>query len=146
DGVVITFVDITDQKKMQFELSEARDFADAIVETAREPLVVLDADLRVLRANKAFYKTFGVSPGGTEKRPIYELGNRQWDIPALRDLLEKVLPGNTVVHDFPVDHEFPGIGRRTMLLNARTIVQQGALTRTILLAIEDVTERKPIIP
>ena len=141
DGVVITFIDITEQKKTQETLRDALDFSEGIVETMREPLVVLNADLRVIRTNEAFYKTFRVAPADTEKKLIYELGSRQWDIPALRELLEKVLPENTQVRDFVVDHEFPGIGRKKMLLNARTIVKQGAQARTILLAIENVTER-----
>jgi chemotaxis protein methyltransferase CheR len=107
----------------------------------REPLVVLDADLRVMLTNKAFYKTFKVVPADTEKKLIYELGDRQWDIPALRELLEKVLPGNSQFNDVRVDHEFPGIGHRTMLLNAREIFQQRKQTKAILLAIEDVTDR-----
>jgi two-component system CheB/CheR fusion protein len=140
DGVVITFTDITEQKRAQEALSEALGFLDGIVETVREPLVVLDADLRVQRANDAFYNMFRVAPAETQARPLYELGNRQWDIPALRELLEKILPGNTLVSDFPVEHEFPGIGRRKMLLNARRVVRQGTETQAILLVFEDRTE------
>lgn len=142
DGVVITFIDITEQKKTQEALRTALDFSEGIVETVREPLVVLDADLRVMRTNEAFYKTFKVAPADIEKKLIYELGSRQWDIPALRDLLEKVLPENTQVRDFVVDHEFPGIGPKKMLLNARKVVNQDVQKPTILLAIEDVTDRQ----
>ncbi len=142
DGVVITCIDITEQKKTQEALRDALDFSEGIVETVREPLVVLDADLRVMRTNEAFYKTFKVPPVDTEKKLIYELGSRQWDIPALRELLEKVLPENTQVRDFVVDHEFPGIGPKKMLLNARKVVNQDVQKPTILLAIEDVTDRQ----
>ena len=142
DGVVVTFVDITAQKQAQQKLGDALGFADGIIETVREPLVVLDADLRVIRANGAFYRTFNVSSGMTEKKLIFELGNRQWNIPALRELLEKVLPENEQVRDFLVDHEFPGIGRRTMLLNAHRVATRDAKNSTILLAIEDITGRK----
>ncbi len=142
DGVVVTFADVTAQKRAQEDLREALDFTEAIVETVREPLVILNGNLQVIRANNAFYKTFDVSPGMTEKRLIYELGNRQWDIPALRELLESILPENSQVLDFVVDHEFPGIGRKKMLLNARRMARQEARTQTILLAIEDITDRK----
>jgi PAS domain-containing protein len=111
------------------------------VETVREPLVVLDADLRVILTNKAFYQTFKVAPADTEKKLIYEIEDRQWDIPALRELLEKVLPGKSQFNNVRVDHEFPGIGHRTLVLNAREIFQQRTQTRAILLAIEDVTDR-----
>jgi len=141
DGVVITFIDITEQKNTQEALRDALAFFEGIVETVREPLVVLDADLRVVLTNKAFYKTFKVAPADTEKKLIYELGDRQWDIPALRELLEQVLPGKSQFNNVRVDHEFPGIGHRTMALNAREIFQQRTQTKAILLAIEDVTDR-----
>ena len=116
--------------------------ADNIVDTVREPLLVLDADLRVTRANRSFYQTFQVPPVETENRIIYDLGNRQWDIPALRTLLEIILPQNTFFDGFEVVHDFPTIGRRDMLLNARRIDREGNHTPFILLAIEDVTERR----
>jgi PAS domain S-box-containing protein len=116
--------------------------AESIVDTVREPLVVLDAELRVRTANHSFYQTFQVSPEETENRLLYDLGNRQWDIPRLRTLLEDVLPQNTSFHDFEVDHPFPAIGRKVMLLNARRIYLEGNDTELILLAIEDITERR----
>ena len=140
DGVVMTFIDITEQKKTQEALSEALGFLDGIAETIREPLVILGSDLRVQRANEAFYTMFRVTPADTQKKQIYELGNRQWDIPALRELLEKVLPENSLVRDFLVDHEFPGIGRRKMLLNARRVDNPGTQKSSILLVIEDRTK------
>src|SRR5687768_17330315 len=95
--------------------------ADDIVDTVREPLLVLNADLRVRRANRSFYRTFKVAPEDTEGRLIYKLGNHQWDIPALRQLLEEVLPQNTAFDDFEVAHNFESIGRKVMLLNARRV-------------------------
>jgi two-component system CheB/CheR fusion protein len=141
DGVVITFVDITEQKRTQEALQDALAYAEGIVETAREPFVVLDADLRVITANTSFYQTFKVSRGDVEKKRIYDLGNRQWDIPGLRELLERILPESIQIENFEVAHEFPEIGRKRMLLNARRIHQHGMQTRMILLAIEDITER-----
>ena len=108
----------------------------------REPLVLLDNDFKVVKANKAFYQTFGVKPGDTEGNVIYDLGNRQWDIPRLRELLETILPQNTVFNDFEVEHTFENIGLKIMHLNARQIYRQKNQTRFVLLAIEDVTERE----
>ncbi len=108
----------------------------------REPLLVLDSDLRVLAANHAFYHTFGVKPDETEGALIYDLGNRQWDIPKLRELLEEILPQNTEFHDFEVEHDFEGLGPKIMHLNARRIYKEADQTQLILLAIEDVTERE----
>lgn len=124
------------------ELQEAQRYAESIVETIREPLVVLGADLRVISANSAFYTSFKVTPEETERRFIYDVGNRQWDIPRLRALLEQVVPTNTHFQDFEVDHEFPLIGQRNMLLNAHRIYQEGKGTQMILLAIYDITEHK----
>jgi len=114
------------------------------VATVRESLLVLDANLQVIKANKSFYQTFQVTPDETENRLLYDMGDRQWDIPKLRELLEKILPKNTAFNDFQMEHDFPTIGRRIMLLNARRIYREGNKTRTILLAIEDITERKQI--
>lgn len=116
--------------------------ADSIVDTVREPMLVLSADLRVRKANRSFYKTFKVSPEETVDRLVYDLGNQQWDIPWLRKLLEEVLPQDREFDDFEVDHVFPAIGRKHMLLNARRIFQEGSHSEFILLAIEDTTERR----
>ena len=141
DGVVIAFIDITVQKRAQDALQDALAFAEGIVETAHEPLVVLDADLRVVTANTSFYQVFKTSRGDVEKKRIYDLGNQQWNIPALKELLEKILPESVPLKDFEVAHDFPEIGRKRMLLNARRIRQHGVKTRLILLAIEDITGR-----
>ncbi|MCY2958984.1 MAG: PAS domain S-box protein [Planctomycetota bacterium] len=116
-------------------------YAQDIVDTVREPLLVLDATLRVRSANRAFYETFQVSPGETEGRLVYELGNGQWNIPALRTLLEQIVPRFTAFDDFEIEHTFPAIGRRVMLLNARKL-RPGNHGELLVLAIEDVTERR----
>src|SRR5947208_28235 len=105
-----------EQKRL---VEEIQDYAQNIVDTVREPLLILDTTLRVRSANRAFYQAFHVSPGETEGRLIYELGNGQWDIPDLRTLLEDIVPKSSVFDDFELDHTFPLIGRRVMLLNAR---------------------------
>jgi len=121
---------------------ETREYAESIVDTVREGLVVLDADLRIISANRSFYETFKVKPGETEGQLLYDLGNRQWDIPKLRELLEEILPTGTTFDNFEVEHEFKMIGRRVMHLNARRIYREIDRTHLILLAIADVTERK----
>ena len=115
---------------------------DSILKSIREPLLVLDQDLKVVTANDAFYRTFDVSPDETKDVLIYELGSRQWNIPKLRELLEEILPQNTSFHDFEVEHDFENIGRKIMHLNARRIHGGNSQTQWILLAIEDVTERE----
>ena len=114
---------------------------ESIMAAVREPLIVLDGDFRILAANRAFYQTFQVTAAETEHQLLYDLGNRQWDLPALRHLLEDVLPASTVVKDFAVTHEFPTIGKKTMVLNARRIDRDGVGAALILLAMEDITER-----
>ncbi len=123
------------------DLDQSRLYAEMIVETARDPLLILDVSLRVKTANRAFYQTFRVSPEDTERRFVYELGNGQWNIPRLRLLLEEILPKNTQLDDFEVEHEFADIGRKTMLLNVRRFDAEAA-RHFILLSIQDITERK----
>ena len=135
EGAVLFLLDIDVIKR-------SRDYAAALVETVREPLVVLTADLRVRGANKAFYEIFHVAAGETENRSLFELGSGQWDIPTLRELLEDLLPHRSQVQDFEVEHDFPTIGRKTMLLNARQVEQPEGREQLILLAIEDITARR----
>src|SRR5688500_458228 len=116
-------------------------YAQDIVNTVREPLLMLDGSLRVHSANRAFYRTFKVSPEETEKRLIYELGNGQWDSPPLRTLLEDVIPARSVFDDFELSHTFPAIGHRVMLLNGR-MLRAGRHEALVVLAMEDVTERR----
>ena len=122
-------------------VEDIENYAQNIVDTVREPLLILDATLRVRSANRAFYQTFQVSPGETEGRLIYELGNGQWDIPDLRTLLEDIVPRSSVFDDFEFEHTFPVIGHRVMLLNARKL-QAGHHGELLVLAMEDVTARK----
>ena len=112
------------------------------METVREPLVILNQNLQVMKANKSFYETFRAAPEETEGRLIYDLGNGQWNIPKLRELLENILPAHSTFRDFEVTHEFEHVGRKVMLLNASEIFNPNAQARTILLAIEDATDRK----
>ncbi len=135
DGAVLVLVDIN-------ALKQALNYAEAVIDTVREPLVVLDEKLRVQRANRSFYEDFHVSPEETEDRFIYDLGNRQWDIPNLRTLLNEILPQNHDFQNFEVEHDFEALGRRTMLLNARRLEQVATGVQLILLAIEDITARK----
>jgi len=114
------------------------------VDTVREPLVVLDGELRVLTASRSFYLAFKVTRDKVEGRMLYDLGNGQWDIPALRTLLQEIIPQHTTMEEYEVEHEFPGIGRRTMLLNARQVFYEGNNSTSLLLAIEDVTERRAL--
>ena len=122
-------------------LTQVAYFKD-IVGTIRDPLVVLDAHLRVLAANRSFYKTFKVKQKETVGTLIYDLGNQQWDIPALRALLETILPDKAVFNDYEVEHDFPFIGKRSLLLNARRIPAPPKEAHWILLAFEDITERR----
>src|SRR3977135_3166820 len=122
-------------------VEDIQDYAMNIVDTVREPLLMVDTTLRVQSANRAFYQTFHVSPDETENHLIYELGNGQWDIPDLRTLLEDVVPKSSVFNDFELEHTFPVIGRRVMLLNARKL-QAGHHGALLVLAMEDVTERR----
>jgi len=128
----------TERKKAEQIAKEAREYAESIIETVREPLIVLDVSLKVISANRSFYQTFKVDPEGTKGRFIYDLGNQQWDIPKLRQLLENILPKNSVFENYEIEHDFETIGPKTMLLNARRLDS----LQMILLAIEDVTERK----
>jgi formate hydrogenlyase transcriptional activator len=133
---------IAERNRAEEIFAEAQKYTESIVETIREPLIVLTPDLRVITANHSFYGTFQVTPEETEGRFVYSLGNHAWDISSLRELLEKIIPQNTHFNDFEVDHEFPVIGRRTMLLNARRIYREGQGTDRILLALEDITDQK----
>lgn len=123
-------------------------YIKTVVDTAHEPFLILDKDLRVMAANEAFYRTFQVEVNDTEKKIVYELGNGQWNIPALRTLLEDILPKNTYFKGYEVTHEFPNIGRKVMILNARRIYKAddstGSFPPIILLAMEDVTEMMAI--
>ena len=134
EGILISVVDIHDMKQL----------SSAIVETINEPLLVLDSGFRVLSANAAFYQKFKVAPEETENRLLFNLGNGQWNIPQLRELLETVLPNKKVIENFRVAHDFPEIGHKVMSLNARQLYQDRIGTQKVLLAIEDLTDRNDI--
>src|SRR3989339_233567 len=119
-----------------------RGYAESIIDTIREPLLVLDKDLRVVSASRSFYNTFKVKEKETEKKLVYELGNGQWNIPALKTLLTNILPKKSVFQSYEIEHEFTTIGKKNMILNARELKREGSEDRLILLAIEDVTEKR----
>ncbi len=139
--VLLAMEDVTEKRRAQHLLEQIEAYAQDVVDTVREPLLILDSSLRVHSANRAFYQTFHVSSEETENQLIYELGNGQWDIPALRTLLEDIVPKSSVFNDFELEHNFPVIGRRVMLLNARKL-RQGSHAELLVLAMEDVTERR----
>ncbi|MEN9436758.1 MAG: hypothetical protein RIR09_1413, partial [Pseudomonadota bacterium] len=140
EGVVVTFTDITamhETERLRLGVVQiARELAEGIVNTVTEPLIVLDGNLQVVSASRSFYKVFKVLAKDTIGRKIYELGNGQWDIPALRDLIEKILPKDQVMEGYVVEHNFPALGPQRMKLNARRIVTAIGNTELILLAIE----------
>lgn len=147
--ILLGIEDVTAQRVLEREkdallrqFEESRAFAQAIVDTVREPFLVLDQDLRVLAASRSFYSAFKVKPDDTQGRLLYALGDGQWDIPKLHLLLEKIVPEHGVMEGYEVEHEFPDIGQRTMLLNARKVFYEGGSHNTILLGIEDVTAQR----
>jgi len=131
-----------ERRRTVLAIREAYEYAENIIDTVREPLIVLDANLRVASANCSFYQTFKLAPEQTEGQLFFRLGNRRWHISKLRKLLKDFLVNNTTFDDFEVKHDFPAIGRRIMLVNARRIHQNGNKAKLLLLAIEDITERK----
>jgi two-component system CheB/CheR fusion protein len=144
-GAVATFIDVNDLKTTQAETAAARDFAEAIVETVRDPLLALTGDLRVRSANTAFYRMFGSSQAEIAGQLVYNLGNGHWDNPQLRTLLEEMLPERQQIDDFEFELTVPQLGGRCMLLNARRIDGDDGRAELILLALEDITERKNAI-
>jgi two-component system CheB/CheR fusion protein len=141
DGVVVTFVDITAAKVAEKKAKNALRFSENVINTVRDCLVVIDQDIRVVSANRSFYRVFRVKPEDAQGKLLYELGNRQWDIPSLRELLEKVRLDQQEIEDFRLDHDFEGIGVRKMLLNARRMDGEDESERMIILSIDDVTDR-----
>ena len=157
-GAVLVFRDVTDRMEIEIgrekirkeseiikqNVDEASEFAESVINTVREPLISLDQNLRVVTASRSFYEVFKVNPAETLGQLIYDLGNKQWNIPKLRELLENILPQQATFDNYEVEHDFTTIGRRTMLLNARQIQRVWGKERIILLAIEDITERREI--
>ncbi len=144
DGAVLMMMEINALKQSEQAVAAARDYAENTVETVRDPLLVLNADLCVESANRSFYRAFRVEPSETIGTFIYDLGNHQWDIPRLRELLEEILPHSTSIEAFQVEHDFEQLGRRIMLLDARRILDPQKKTKQILIAIEDITDRKEL--
>jgi two-component system CheB/CheR fusion protein len=140
-GAVASFFDISDLRAARAGISEARDYAEAVIRTVHNPLLVLDGDLRVQRANPAFYRMFRTDAGATEGRSLYALGDGQWDVAELRSQLEALSRGNGEMSEFAVESDFPALGARYMLLNAHRIAADDGRPDLILLAIEDATER-----
>jgi two-component sensor histidine kinase/PAS domain-containing protein len=138
DRIVLAITDVTQRERLHWELEGQKEFTDNIIDSVRDALLILHLDLRVHSANESFYETFQVEEEETAGRPVYELGNGQWNIPKLRELLEGILPYETSFEGFEVQHEFETVGRRIMLLNARRLDHTGL----IVLAIRDITQRR----
>jgi len=142
DGSIVSLIDITERQRAEAAVDRARKYAEATLRTSPVPLLVLESDLRVVTANDAFYTHFRVTPDRTEHRRVYELGNGQWNIPELRQLLEDVLPNHSTFNDFEVAHDFEDIGRRVMLLNGRRMEVEDGGPERIVLVIQDFTARR----
>jgi two-component system CheB/CheR fusion protein len=141
DGLVMTFVDTNRSKQAELAAQQSRDYAESIVATICEPLLVLDAELRVVSANAAFYRIFALSPQAVEREVVYELDHGEWNMPGLRQLLEDILPKNSTFEGFEVEHDFPGLGHKVLRLNARRLEQASGRPGMILLAIQDLDPR-----
>lgn len=140
DGVVLSFININSRKTAEEELIRTREYAMSIVNTIREPLLVLDHELKVVSASHSFYQIFQTSPAETEGKNLTDISNHQWNIPHLITLIQKVLPEKRSFHDVKVSHIFPDLGEKTLVLNARVIFGKSGVSDLILLAMEDVSE------
>jgi two-component system CheB/CheR fusion protein len=144
DGAVLVLVDIDALKRNEMAINEARAYAETVIRTVPDPLIVLKANLRVHSANEAFYSTFKVSPAETEGRSIFELGNGKWDLPELRKLLEEVIPRSNSFDEFEFAQDFERIGHRTFLVNARMLKGPEGGVKMVLLGMQDVSQRKRV--
>lgn len=142
DSLGIIVSDITGRNMKEQAIQDAREYAENIIDTVNDPLLVLDGYLRVTSASCSFYRNFKVTPEETVGQFIYDLGNQQWNIPRLRELLEDILSKNSAIDHFEVEHDFPSIGRRVMLVNARQVYSRFSVNKRVLLCLEDITERK----
>lgn len=134
-----------DKKKLrELEIGDALKYTKNIINTVHEPIIIVYEDFTVALANLSFYQTFAVNSGDTEGKLIYDLGNRQWNIPRLRQLLEEILPKTTSFDNFEIDHDFPHIGKKIMLLNACRMYLQDNRTKLIIMTIKDITESRKI--
>jgi len=139
---IIPGIDVNELKHSLDLLKYALDYSEAIVDTVRVPLIVLNKNLQVLTANRSFYDTFKLSPKETENKSVYKLNKNAWNIPKLKVLLEKILPTNTHFDNYEVEIDLPHLGLRTILLNAHRTYRQVNNIEAILLAFEDITDRK----
>jgi two-component system CheB/CheR fusion protein len=144
EGVVFTFADISEMKAAEREVRAARVYSDSIVDTIRQPLIVLDDALCVVSASRSFYRAFAVEPADTVGRTLASAGDHRLDVPALHGFLDLIRANDATVEDYELEIELPTIGRRTLLLNARNVREDPLATRKILVAIDDVTDRKVI--
>jgi len=142
DGIVLAFLNITRQKQSEQSAQAARCYSETIVEAVREPLIILDENLRIITANKAFYRTFKLRSNETEQHVLFELSDGHWNIPSLRDWLHDMLQNRRVATDLNLDHTFPGIGRKSMRLNAHRLEQADGLPERIMITFEDQTTRE----
>ena len=139
NGATITFTNINNLKNTQEKIQSALNYSNDIINTIREPLIVLDQQLKLVSANNSFFKTFKLTKSETEGKKIYEIGEESWNIPSLRNLLEDILPKNNEMNDYEFEHNFPDVGHKKMLLNAKRIYRGDIGTELILLAMEDDT-------
>jgi two-component sensor histidine kinase len=130
-------------KKQFSEVEDACALAQAMVDTVREPLIVLDKNLRVVAASRSFYVKFTLNPDNSQGKHLYELGGGEWDIPKLRTLLENIVPDHGTMDDYEVEHDFPQIGKRVLLLNACVVSYEKA-HRNILVSVEDITRHREL--
>ena len=138
DGATITFINVSQIKNSQEKIQSALNYAENIINTVREPLIVLDQNLILISANKTFFETFKLKKSETEGEKIYNIGNGEWNIPTLQKLLEEILPKNNEINDFKFEYNFHKIGNKKMILNARRIYRGDIGTELILLAMENV--------
>jgi PAS domain S-box-containing protein len=143
DGFILLAIeDVSEERAARVESKRYWNLIQSIVDTIRDPLVVLESDMTIVTASKAFLTIFGITQAETHGRRVAELGQHQWDVPALRHLMEKVLPENKPIESFEIEDNFPGLGRRVFNLNARRISQPGNHAHRMLLVFEDITDRK----
>ena len=141
EGVVVTYSDISETKAAESAIEAARAYSDGIVDTVRQPLAVLDAELRVISASRSFYRSFSVKPEETVGRQLGAVNDRHLDVPAMRAFLERLQAGETQIKDYEIEIDLPSTGRRSLLVNTREIRRQPLAERQILVSLEDVTER-----
>jgi PAS domain S-box-containing protein len=141
-SILLAIEDVSEERAARAESKRTWQLTQSIVDTIRDPLVVLEADMTIVIASKSFLTMFGTTQAATRGRRVSDLGQHQWDVPALRNLLEKVLPDDAPIESFEIENDFPGLGRRVFNLNARKVSQPGNHAHRMLLVFEDITDRK----